>query len=84
MRTLFCAALLAVTSMAAPVDEKVPYLPGMGTFDKFGLYSGYISQQNGKKNLHYVFVEAAENAAEAPVLIWTNGGPGCSSMLGFM
>ena len=31
----------------------------------------------------YWFVEAAEDAANKPLLIWLNGGPGCSSMDGF-
>lgn len=31
----------------------------------------------------YWFVEAASDAANKPLLIWLNGGPGCSSMDGF-
>ena len=31
----------------------------------------------------YWFVEAANDAASKPLLIWLNGGPGCSSMDGF-
>lgn len=54
----------------------------MGDFDKYGLYSGYIDLA-GTRKIHYVFVEAANDPTTAPVLVWTNGGPGCSSMLGF-
>jgi len=74
---------LAAFVAAAPAAEKVTALPGMGNFDKFGLYSGYIALPNTSKTIHYVFAEAQTNSADAPVMIWTNGGPGCSSMLGF-
>jgi cathepsin A (carboxypeptidase C) len=84
MCIIFASALLAAATIAAPDAERVPSMPDMGDFDKFSLYSGYIPLNDGKKNMHYMFVEAAENPSEAPVLIWTNGGPGCSSMLGFM
>ena len=48
-------------------------------------YSGYLNAtDSGSKQLHYVFVESKNDPANDPVLIWFNGGPGCSSLLGFM
>jgi hypothetical protein len=82
MKTFIGACIAALAVAANPSAEKVDYLPGMGNFDTFGLYSGYI-QLAGTRNIHYLFVEAKTNSATAPVLIWTNGGPGCSSLLGF-
>jgi len=35
------------------------------------------------KALHYMFVESQSDPTNDPVIIWYNGGPGCSSMLGF-
>lgn len=44
-------------------------------------YSGYLPVTDSK-SLHYVFVESFDQPATDPLLIWFNGGPGCSSMLG--
>ena len=46
-------------------------------------YSGYLPVTDTKE-LHYVFISSSTDPTKDPVLIWFNGGPGCSSMLGFM
>lgn len=48
------------------------------------MYSGYLNTLDKNKNLHYMFVESQSNPAEDPVVLWLNGGPGCSSLLGFI
>jgi len=34
--------------------------------------------------IHYVLAESQSDPRKDPLVIWFNGGPGCSSMLGFM
>lgn len=44
-------------------------------------FSGYLSISS-TKNLHYYFIESENNVNTDPVMFWTNGGPGCSGMIG--
>jgi carboxypeptidase C (cathepsin A) len=73
------------TIAAKPAEDKFDSLPnGEDTLTMpTESYSGYINATDTKL-LHYTFVESQQDPANAPVLIWFNGGPGCSSMLGFM
>jgi len=74
----------ALVGMVAAKDEanRVTSIPDMATFDKFGAFSGYLNVSDAK-SLHYLFFESKNAPETDPLVIWFNGGPGCSSMLGF-
>ncbi|KAK4058376.1 hypothetical protein OIO90_000534 [Microbotryomycetes sp. JL221] len=46
-------------------------------------YSGYLDVDDDT-HLFFVFFEARHKPADAPLVMWLNGGPGCSSMTGLL
>lgn len=42
-----------------------------------------VDESHGRK-LYYYFVESERNPTKDPVVLWLNGGPGCSSFDGFV
>ena len=67
----------------AACADKITWLPGLEKLPSFEMYSGYVHPTATKK-LHYWFVQSQSNPSTDPVVVWFNGGPGCSSMEGFM
>ncbi|KAL2320637.1 hypothetical protein Fmac_029606 [Flemingia macrophylla] len=69
-----------VTVSSLPEADRINSLPGQPQV-KFQQYSGYIwvDDQN-QRALFYYFVQAEEHPASKPLVLWLNGGPGCSSI----
>jgi serine carboxypeptidase-like clade 2 len=61
--------------------DKIATLPGQPPRVNFDQYSGYVtvSEEHGRA-LFYYFVEAPYEASSKPLVLWLNGGPGCSSL----
>uniref|UniRef100_A0A8C5G959 Carboxypeptidase n=1 Tax=Gouania willdenowi TaxID=441366 RepID=A0A8C5G959_GOUWI len=68
---------------AAPVADEVLYLPGLNKQPSFKHYSGYLQGAPGK-HLHYWFVQSQSSPTSDPLVLWLNGGPGCSSLDGLL
>ncbi|KAG2635506.1 hypothetical protein PVAP13_2NG360200 [Panicum virgatum] len=66
---------------ALKAADKITSLPGQPDGVDFDQYGGYITvnEENGRA-LFYYFVEAPQDASTKPLLLWLNGGPGCSSL----
>mmetsp|Transcript_31372 Transcript_31372/g.68588 ORF Transcript_31372/g.68588 Transcript_31372/m.68588 type:complete len:535 (-) Transcript_31372:466-2070(-) len=66
-------------------DDFITGLPGMKHEFQSRHFSGYLEIDAEKgRNIFYYFVESEKDPANAPVLFWTNGGPGCSGLIGLL
>ncbi|XP_044467200.1 serine carboxypeptidase-like 20 [Mangifera indica] len=72
-------------SQSSPETALITQLPGFSDSFPSKHYSGYVTiDESHGKNLFYYFVESEGNPSEDPVVLWLNGGPGCSSFDGFV
>ncbi|POO00496.1 Serine carboxypeptidase-like [Trema orientale] len=63
-----------------PVSDKIVRLPGQPSVS-FQQFSGYVTvDEKQQRNLFYYFVEAEKDPHSKPLVLWFNGGPGCSSV----
>jgi len=62
-------------------EDEVSSMP-LYTGDSVGfqMYSGYLSAHSGE--FFYYFTTSITNQGTDPVVLWLNGGPGCSSLMG--
>ncbi|XP_038880709.1 serine carboxypeptidase-like 45 isoform X3 [Benincasa hispida] len=85
-KTMAMAALIFHLFIHKEVDsfhahsDKIISLPGQPPVE-FHQFSGYIHVDDQKhRALFYYFVEAEIDPASKPLVLWLNGGPGCSSL----
>ncbi|RZB86586.1 Serine carboxypeptidase-like 45 isoform C [Glycine soja] len=77
---LFVIAQCVVGVNSLSQADKISTLPGQPPV-KFQQYAGYITVDDKQKRaLFYYFVEAEVEPASKPLVLWLNGGPGCSSV----
>ncbi|KAH9842383.1 peptidase S10 serine carboxypeptidase [Rhodofomes roseus] len=48
------------------------------------VYTGYLDVDYGAKHMFFYFFESRRNPQKDDVMMWINGGPGCSSSMGLL
>jgi len=76
-------ALVLCNGQSRYTPDKVMNLPGLDFKTDYDQYSGYLNLSNGH-HLHYWMTESQSDPDNSPLVIWMNGGPGCSSLDGLM
>jgi hypothetical protein len=71
---------------AAIAADEITSLPGWEGALPSKQYSGYLTVPGtqGLKHYHYWFVTSEGDPKTDPVALWLNGGPGSSSLIGFL
>ncbi|CAH1417948.1 unnamed protein product [Lactuca virosa] len=85
---LFLSIYLSFTNFlaqSAPENAIISSLPGFSGIIPSKHYAGYVTLDvdHGKK-LFYYYVLSERDPSKDPVVLWLNGGPGCSSFDGFV
>ncbi|KAK4436769.1 Serine carboxypeptidase-like 45 [Sesamum alatum] len=77
---VFSCLMGVESSYLLPHSDKIAQLPGQPPVE-FQQFSGYVTVDEKKeKALFYYFVEAEIDPLSKPLVLWLNGGPGCSSI----
>ncbi|XP_029945667.1 lysosomal protective protein [Salarias fasciatus] len=76
-------AVVPLGSRAQYAPDEVHHLPGMTFKPGYRQWSGYL-QTRPRRYLHYWFVTSQRDPVKDPLVLWLNGGPGCSSLDGFL
>jgi serine carboxypeptidase-like clade 2 len=80
LQWLTILAFLFINVLAAPESDIVNSLPGQPAVT-FKQYAGYVTvDDKSGRALFYYFVEAETDPDLKPLVLWLNGGPGCSSL----
>ncbi|ETV91952.1 hypothetical protein H310_13601 [Aphanomyces invadans] len=70
---------------ASSSPHKISSLPGYNDAKpiNFDQYAGHMALPSNGQKMFYWHVESESSPSTDPLVLWLNGGPGCSSLTGF-
>jgi hypothetical protein len=71
-----------VSRTQAAMNDRIVNLPNLDFDPGFEQFGGYFDPAPSR-HVYYWLVESQNDPANDPVVLWTNGGPGCSGLVGF-
>ncbi|RAW29107.1 hypothetical protein PC110_g14528 [Phytophthora cactorum] len=77
----YAAVLASLASGTRHEDALVKDLPGLTRELSFKHYAGHLQLKEEEK-LFYWYTESQKDPENDPIVLWLNGGPGCSSLGG--
>ncbi|KAK9808273.1 hypothetical protein WJX73_006115 [Symbiochloris irregularis] len=82
---LFASLRLGVSAdKFGPSGSQILSVPGHSGALPSKQYGGYLNVPGTTKQLYYIFVLSTNSPETDPVIVWLNGGPGCSSLFGYI
>uniref|UniRef100_A0A0C9S512 Putative serine carboxypeptidase n=1 Tax=Amblyomma americanum TaxID=6943 RepID=A0A0C9S512_AMBAM len=84
-RPLFLTPLIRNCSYEEAKKKSEVHLLKQYNITNASAYSGYITvNETTGSNLFFFFIEAENNATDAPLMLWTPGGPGLSALFAML